>query len=262
MRIRGRYSAAGIILVAVLSAEPSAGFDTGFYSVPLRDFSPAVYGAREARYLVFSSDENFSLPGTPFQCVESTRRVAGGVEVRVRSGAANPAGGGNRAGLTSDTRLLAITSPEIRNIAAKFSGRKDPVPAVTRFVFDHITRKTEGIPIVSAREVLKSRTGDCTEHAVLSVAILRALGIPSRAMVGMILSESFRAERNVFVFHMWAEAWTGGRWVLADATRPGQEQPQRYIAFACHSLRAEMPLEYLGAVSAIRDLSVRLVGNQ
>ena len=66
--------------------------------------------------------------------------------------------------------------------------------------------------------------------------------------------------KNVFVFHMWAEACVDGKWLLADATRPGDLHPHRYITFAQHSLKAEMPLEYLGAVSAIRDLAVHYDG--
>jgi hypothetical protein len=126
-----------------------------------------------------------------------------------------------------------------------------------QFVYGHISNKTEGIPIVSARTVLRTRTGDCTEHAVLAVAVLRALGIPARAVVGMILCDAFGAHRNVFVFHMWAEAFYGGRWVLLDATRPSDIHPNRYIAFAVHNLRAEMPLEYLSAISSIRNLAVK-----
>ena len=141
----------------------------------------------------------------------------------------------------------------------KFAESNNPLGDVTVFVYEYITNKIEGIPIVSAREVLRSRTGDCTEHAVLTVALLRALGIPARAVVGMILAERFHGAANVFVFHMWAEALIGGRWVVADSTRPGRFDYNRYIAFSYHNLRAEMPLEYLRAVSSIQNLSVRYV---
>lgn len=252
--------AIGIILCSALVAGPGSGLDSGYYSVPLGDFSPGVYGAERPRFILFSSDENFSLPDTPSQRVISRRAKNGGAEIVIETGMMNAAARGNLSRYIENTRLLGTGSPEIQSLKRKFDTLRDPVPAVTRFVYDHIIHKTIGIPILSAREVLKSRTGDCTEHAVLTVAILRALGIPSRALVGMILSERFGEARNVFVFHMWAEACIEGKWVLADATRPGEYHPQRYITLASHSLKSEMPLEYLGAVSAIKDLTVRYLG--
>jgi transglutaminase-like putative cysteine protease len=261
MRTGKKLSAAiCTVFCAALAAVSGDCLDTGFYSVPLQNFSPGVYGAQRAKFIVFSSDENFSLPDTPTQHVTGRRVKARGVEITIETGMMDSAARGNLSRYTADTRLLGIGSPEIQKLKGAFASQKNPVPAVTRFVHDHITHKTVGIPILSAREVLRNRTGDCTEHAVLTVAILRALGIPSRAVVGMILSERFGDARNVFVFHMWAEACVGGKWLLADATRPGDYHHHRYITFARHSLRAEMPLEYLGAVSAIRDLTVHYTG--
>jgi len=232
--------------------------DESFYSVSVENISPEAYLLTRCTYRLISSDEHFSLPDTPFQRVIVTRNVRGGVEVTVVSGenAAFRNGGG---AYLDDTKLLGIHSREIRAVKAGFASSRNPVADVTKFVYGHIIRKMEGIPIIGARDVLRNRTGDCTEHTVLTVAILRALGIPSRAVVGMILSERFGRSRDVFVFHMWAEAFTGGRWVLADATRPGEHNPGRYVAFGYHNLRAEMPIEYLGAVSAIRNLRVRYV---
>jgi hypothetical protein len=58
---------------------------------------------------------------------------------------------------------------------------------------------------------------------------------------------------------MWAEAFHDGRWILVDATRPRDIHPNRYIAFAYHSLQTEMPLSYFRAISAIRKMRARLI---
>jgi transglutaminase-like putative cysteine protease len=65
-----------------------------------------------------------------------------------------------------------------------------------------------------ASEVMKSRSGDCTEHAVLLAALMRAAGVPSRTAIGLIYSEN----QNRFGYHMWTEAYFGAQWRPYDAT--------------------------------------------
>ena len=62
----------------------------------------------------------------------------------------------------------------------------------------------------SATEVLRTRRGDCNEHAVLVAALARAVGIPARVVAGLVLTEGGLA------WHAWNELWVGG-WVSADA---------------------------------------------
>lgn len=159
-----------------------------------------------------------------------------------------------------NTRFLNITSPEIIQAAERLRGSSDIPSTVEKFVFGHISDKTLGIPIIPAVQVYRNRRGDCTEHAVLAVSLLRALGIPSRALVGMYLANEFMGRKNIFVYHMWAEAYQGGAWRLIDATRPGENRHNRYIAFAYHSLKAEAPLDYLRAISAISNFSAEYIG--
>jgi transglutaminase/protease-like cytokinesis protein 3 len=68
----------------------------------------------------------------------------------------------------------------------------------------------------TADHVARTLEGDCTEHAVLSAAMCRAAGVPSRTAVGLIYVDSGRDP--VFGFHMWTEAWTGESWRPIDAT--------------------------------------------
>ena len=115
------------------------------------------------------------------------------------------------------------------------------------------------MPLIPAALILKSKAGDCTEHSVLTIAILRSLKIPSRAVVGLILSEKFLTEENVFVYHMWVEAYENDRWVLVDSTRPDSINHNRYIALCYHSLKTEAPMEYLSAMSTVQNLNITML---
>ena len=68
--------------------------------------------------------------------------------------------------------------------------------------------------LASAAEVARNLEGDCTEHAVLLAAMLRAEKIPSRIAVGVVYVE----KASAFGGHMWTEAWLDGRWIPLDAT--------------------------------------------
>ncbi len=65
------------------------------------------------------------------------------------------------------------------------------------------------VGFASAREIMENREGDCSEHAVLFVALCRAVGLPSRAAVGIMYADGF------FAYHMWPEVYVGD-WVSLD----------------------------------------------
>lgn len=66
----------------------------------------------------------------------------------------------------------------------------------------------------TAAETAKTLTGDCTEHAVLLCALLRARGIPARAAIGLVYVDRSAA----MGYHLWTEAFIAGRWIPLDAT--------------------------------------------
>lgn len=85
-----------------------------------------------------------------------------------------------------------------------------------QYVQKSLTKKNFSTAMASAGEVAKTLEGDCTEHAVLLAAMLRAKGIPSRVVVGLVYVELNNAP--VFGGHMWTEAYLAGQWVPLDAT--------------------------------------------
>ena len=50
----------------------------------------------------------------------------------------------------------------------------------------HISNKGLSTGFASATETAKSKAGDCSEHAVLLVAMLRSAGIPARGATGLV----------------------------------------------------------------------------
>ena len=79
--------------------------------------------------------------------------------------------------------------------------------------------KKPTVSLPSAREVLRTRVGDCNEHTALYVAMARALGIPARIAVGLAF---VRGVQGAFYYHAWPEVYIeeGGRglWLPVDPT--------------------------------------------
>ena len=67
---------------------------------------------------------------------------------------------------------------------------------------------------LSASEILRQGTGDCTEYSRALTAVLRADGIPAREVSGM----AYAGDEFGFAFHAWVEAYINGRWVAFDPT--------------------------------------------
>ena len=77
--------------------------------------------------------------------------------------------------------------------------------------------KKPTMSLPSAREVLRTRVGDCNEHTVLYVAMARAIGIPARINAGLVFV------RGAFYYHAWPEVYIDegqgrGEWLPVDPT--------------------------------------------
>jgi hypothetical protein len=73
--------------------------------------------------------------------------------------------------------------------------------------------------MATADHVARTLEGDCTECAMLSAAMCRAVGVPSRTAIGLTYAEPKEAGRRpTLAFHMWTEVWIDGQWLALDAT--------------------------------------------
>ncbi|RME19621.1 MAG: transglutaminase domain-containing protein, partial [Deltaproteobacteria bacterium] len=102
------------------------------------------------------------------------------------------------------TALLPLDAESIRSVTRRLSaGKRQAFELATefrRFVSLRV-EPNRRFALVPADKVLQSGRGDCAEQATLLVALLRAAGIPARAVMGLFLSgKEFRR-------HMWVEAW-------------------------------------------------------
>jgi transglutaminase-like putative cysteine protease len=123
------------------------------------------------------------------------------------------------AGFLAPEPFLESDAPEIREEAAKavqgVEGTRARAERLVRYV-NALLEKKPTVSLPSAREVLRTKVGDCNEHTALYVAMARALGIPARIAVGLVNLH------GAFYYHAWPEAYIEergrGQWMPVDPT--------------------------------------------
>jgi hypothetical protein len=132
--------------------------------------------------------------------------------------------------------LIRSDDPEIVAMAKDAAGsQSDPwqvALALERLVGTVITKKDFTQAFATAAEVLRTHTGDCTEHAVLLAALARARGIPARVAMGLVYMPSQQA----FGYHMWTEVYVHGQWIAIDGTLGRGGVGAAHLKLAHHSL--------------------------
>ncbi len=163
---------------------------------------------------------------------QEVREVAnGGLIVTVKpaqppEGARFPYKGGDKIVLEAmkPTRFVQSDRKEIIELARRAVGRtKDAAEAARRiekFVAEYIENRGLSVGYASAAEVAAGREGDCTEFAVLTAAMCRAVGIPAQVAMGFAYVKDFAGLQNRFGGHAWVRAYIGrenGKWMGLDA---------------------------------------------
>ena len=111
------------------------------------------------------------------------------------------------------------------------------VDAVVRFFADNFTYSLKGDGYVPRRGerfssmmrfLFNTRSGHCELFATSAALLLRLYEVPTRYVAGIVCvrynSAGYYYATN-FDLHAWAEAWLDdeGKWVLVEATPPGEE---------------------------------------
>ena len=158
------------------------------------------------------------------------------------------------------TTMVDGDDPLIQKLAARATRKLDEdataiakADALRTFVHRHISKKGLGTAFATASETAKTRTGDCSEHAVLLCAMLRAEEIPARVASGLVYADRFAGRENIFGWHMWTQALIEGHWVDLDATLGN-----RYNA--AHVLTGVSSLA-MGDLEADMSSMMMLIGN-
>jgi len=198
---------------------------------------PNPRATRRATYVLDLKDGDLSdVPGVGAQRVEPIEdgrlRVIVDLDAPL---AASPDDLARRADFLKATATVDAEDPVIRRLAARALAKvadgasdQERAEALRRFVHSYIDKKSLGVGFATASEVAVIKQGDCTEHAVLLVALLRAAGIPAQGVSGLVYVDQFVGEEKVFGYHMWAQALLTGddgvaRWIDLDATLDAQQ---------------------------------------
>jgi hypothetical protein len=202
-----------------------------------------IDSAKSITYYLKSNDQAkmLTIPSTDNQSVEQLKE--GGVIVTVKPvapdvGVKFPYEGkdSNILEATKPTSFVQSDSNDIIELAKRAVGdTKDAAEAVKKiesFVSGYIENKGLSVGYASAAEVAASKAGDCTEFAVLTAAMCRAISIPARIVFGITYVKAFDGKENVFGGHAWVEAYVGGKWIGLDATRTPKGFDAGHIALA------------------------------
>jgi hypothetical protein len=160
----------------------------------------------------------------------------------------DPNGGVN----LKSTIIVEANDADIQALARSIAGtEKDAyrvAKAVNRWVYNNL-EKDYGASSDRASDVLRKKRGDCTEHSLLTVALLRALGIPAKRVDGVVylLNDD---QVPALYWHEWVEAYVG-EWTQLDPTF-GQD-----VADATHfAVGEEANAEITPLIGSMRVLEV------
>lgn len=118
-------------------------------------------------------------------------------------------------------------NPQFVKLAQNVVGNKKTVieaaDAVQAWVYAQMTPNA-GIGVLrDASEVLKTKEGVCRDYAVLTAAILRAAGVPTRLASGLVTWD------GTFYYHAWCEVWDGARWIGVDSTTADRQLAANHV---------------------------------
>jgi hypothetical protein len=142
--------------------------------------------------------------------------------------------------------ILDTNDKRIRRLAKKaVKGCKTPAEkadALRKRVTEYVDDKGLTVGFATASEVVRRRSGDCSEHSVLLAAMARAVGIPARGVSGMVQvprGPLSAADATTFGYHMWTQVYIGGRWIDIDAAMRQTDCDPTHVALVIMPLNDE-----------------------
>jgi hypothetical protein len=139
--------------------------------------------------------------------------------------------------------LIQSRAPEVVHLAGRIiEGRiiegRASVQAAAEAIADWVYTSIDKQPVLgfpNALEVLATRAGDCNEHTALTVALMRAAGIPARTTAGVAYSG------GKLYYHAWPEYWDG-RWVAIDPTWGQHQADVGHVRLVVGGLQRQMEI--------------------
>jgi len=167
----------------------------------------------------------------------------------VKRGAPHPA---DTAEYLKSSILVESDNPAIVARAKEIAGGETDAYAAAKKVVAWVNRsmkKDYGASADRATDVLRTLRGDCTEHSLLSISLLRALGIPARRVDGVVYVQNEDGVPALY-WHEWVEAWVG-TWTQLDPTFGQPVADATHLTLGEESSAEIMPL--LGALKVVAE---------
>ncbi len=151
------------------------------------------------------------------------------------------------------TAFIQSDDPAIRDTSRKILGAETDAIKAVELILAWVHENLEKLPTLSvpnAVEVLKTRQGDCNEHAVLFAALARAAGIPTKICAGILYME------GRFYYHAWNEVFLG-QWFSLDSLLGQFPADATHIKFVEGELESQAKL-----VSLMGNLKVEILAHR
>ena len=171
--------------------------------------------------------------------IDATRSIAPGKELVVVA--------------LQPSSTVQSNDPMIRALARKIAAGRVTVPEQIDAVLTWIEQNIRKEPVdsFSALDVLDTRRGECQGHAYLYAALMRALGVPTRVVNGLVYSGDYGG----FLYHTWAESLVNGRWRAVDPTFAQPRADATHIAL----VRGENLLDLVPIVDWVGNTRIRVL---
>ena len=116
--------------------------------------------------------------------------------------------GGGYARITKSIRKLA------KKLTSKYATKLEKATAIFNYVRDNLAYSYYANSRKGAAKTLRTKRGNCCDHANLIVALCRAAKIPARYSH----ARGCRFKSGLVTGHVWAQIYVKGRWYSADGT--------------------------------------------
>jgi hypothetical protein len=176
------------------------------------------YETRKVTYRVSVRDEDDLSAVFPTDAHQSATVAGGKILLTVAPGRSGVADAKPREEYLASNAFIDHDDDRVRELAKRAAGtERDPwkkALRVERYVRNLIDNDNSA-ELGPASKIARSPRGDCRHHALLTAALLRANGLPSRTAIGFLY---VHRGTPLFGFHMWAEVLIDGQWRGLDST--------------------------------------------
>lgn len=161
--------------------------------------------------------------------------------------------------LASNLYLKLDDAELIKTVNKITNAEMDPIVntgLIYNWVVEHFHFELGSVLFGTSTEVLKDLTGDCSEAAILTSALLRAKHIPSRVAMGFA-----SLGQGVFIGHAWSEAFLNGQWIGVDAALRQYPAGVERIKLTALDGKDDMRISATNLmISVISNLEIEILG--